>query len=573
MEKQRRKREKPFYLTRLTFPLIPAFTALFVLTACSGRSFITGEVAKYVEVPGDLLVSATIGAPKTFAPYIVSDAASYEVIDRIFDGLLEYSPDLRLVGNLAESYRVEHGGLKVVFKLRKDVKWHDGYPFTARDVVFTYNLIMDNLTPTPYRSAYEKVKSVEAIDNYTVVVRYKEPFVPALESWASAILPEHLKDKMKGQKAEGKNATLWLVGSPFASHPIGTGMFRFVKYVTNRYVLLATNPDYHKGYPKGIALLMIRVIPDQATIYLELKAGKVDWAGLTPNQYIKHDPYIEKNYVKFRYPSWGYTYIGYNFLRKPLNDVRVRKALSYAINTDEIVKNILKGLGRKLSGPFLPGSWAYNDKVKPIEYNPKKARELLKEAGWWDRDNDTFVENSSGKELEIELLTNQGNQIRKEVATMVQKWWSDIGIKTRIRIVEWSTFVYNYINKKNFDAVLLGWSLSIDPDQYDIWHSSKTHKGEFNFISYRNKEVDRLLELGRRTFDIKKRAKIYHRIHELIARDQPYTFLYMQDSLVALSKRIKGVKPTQIGISYNMQDWYIPEELWKTPIKKPRMTP
>ncbi len=503
-----------------------------------------------------------------FAPYVVSDTASYEVIDRIFDGLLEYNPDLKLVGNLAESYRIENSGRRIVFKLRKDVKWHDGYPFTAKDVVFTYKIITDELTPSPYKSAYEKIKDVKALDNYTVVVDYKEPFSPALESWTSAILPEHLKDQMKGRKIPDKNATLWLTGSRFAFHPIGTGMFKFVKYVTNRYVLLEVNPDYHKGYPRGIALLMIRVIPDQATIYLELKAGKIDWAGLTPNQYIKTDPYIEKNYRKLRYPSWGYTYIGYNLLRKPLDDVRVRKALSYAINTDEIVKNILKGLGRKLSGPFLPGSWAYNNRVKPIEYNPKKARKLLKEAGWWDRDNDTFVENEDGEELEIELLTNQGNQIRKEIATMVQKWWSDIGVKTRIRILEWSTFVYNYIDNRKFDAVLLGWSLSIDPDQYDIWHSSKTGKGDLNFVSYKNKEVDRLLEMGRRVFDIKKRAKIYHRIHEIIARDQPYTFLYTPDSLVAISKRIKGIKPSRIGISYNMEQWYIPRTQWKNPVKQ-----
>lgn len=521
-------------------------------------------------IPKGMLVESSIGEPKNIVPYIVSDSASYTIVGYIFNGLLEYDPSLRVVGDLAESYKIKKGGLEVILKLRKNIRWHDGAPFTADDVIFTFNLVLDPRTPTSYRSDYEKIKTIEKIDDYTVKITFKEPFAPFLETLMSPILPSHLAEKMVGMRVErpiakpeelrvniGDTRTLLLQGSPFAEHPIGTGPFKFVKWKRNESILLEAYQNYHKGTPK-INKLLYRIIPDQAAIFNELKARRIDLAGLTPLQFARQTgPEFEKFYRKLRYPSWGYTFIGFN-LKKPIfKDIRVRKALAMAVDRDTIIKTVLYGLGQKLTGPFVPQSWAYNKKVKEIPYDPEGAAKLLEEAGWIDRDGDGIRENEKGEKLEFTLTTNQGNDVRKKIGELVTRWWERIGVKAKLRIMEWSSFVYEYIDKGNFDAVILGWSLGIDPDQYIIWHSSMTSKeGKgLNFIFYSNPRVDKLLEEGRKTFDRKKRAGIYREIHRLIAQDVPYIFLFSQQSLVAVSKRFKGIKPTIIGIKYNIHEW------------------
>jgi peptide/nickel transport system substrate-binding protein len=154
-----------------------------------------------------------------------------------------------------------------------------------------------------------------------------------------------------------------------------------------------------------------------------------------------------------------------------------------------------------------------------------------------------------------------GNRLRMNTATIIQWRLKKIGIQVEIRAIEWSTFINEFIDKRRFQAVILGWSIGIDPDQYDIWHSGKTGEKEFNFVSYSNPEVDRLLEAGRRTFDIEQRKKAYFRIQEILAEDVPYIFLYVPDATPILHSRFRGIEPSPIGISYNLHRWYVPEQL------------
>jgi len=182
----------------------------------------------------------------------------------------------------------------------------------------------------------------------------------------------------------------------------------------------------------------------------------------------------------------------------------------------------------------------------------------LQDAGWSKRNSDGILIRD-GLEFEFTLMTNQGNEERIRAAEIIQRRLKEIGIKVKIKVIEWSVFISECINKKSFEAVLLGWSLSRDPDNYDIWHSSKTREGEFNFIGYKNEEVDRLLIEARRTFDQEKRKAFYHRIHEIIYDEQPYMFLYVPESLSILHRRFKGIKPALLGIGYNFIDWWVPK--------------
>jgi peptide/nickel transport system substrate-binding protein len=214
-------------------------------------------------------------------------------------------------------------------------------------------------------------------------------------------------------------------------------------------------------------------------------------------------------------------------------------------------------MGTECTGPFAYRSWAYNNQVKGAKYDPNKSLELLKQAGWVL--NKDGVLEKDGQIFAFTIITNQGNDERKMAAEIIQKRLSKIGMQVKIKIIEWSAFINEFVNKRKFETLLLGWSMSLDPDIYDIWHSSKTKPGEFNFIGYKNDEVDGLLKQGRREFDQEKRKKIYNRVHEIIYNDQPYLFLYNPDTLPIVSSRFQGIKIAPAGISYNFIKWYVPK--------------
>jgi peptide/nickel transport system substrate-binding protein len=369
-----------------------------------------------------------------------------------------------------------------------------------------------------------------------------------LSSWGMWIIPEHIL------KNEDLNKT------NFSRNPVGTGPYKFKSWKTSELIELISNHDYFEARPY-IDRYIYRIIPDDATIFLELQTEGVDLALLSPLQFTRQtdNVFFKSHYNKFKYPSFGYTYMGYNLSDPKFSDIRVRKAINYAVDKDAIVKTILFGLAEVTTGPFMVDSWAYNKNVANVPYQPARARELLREAGWFDTNKDGWVE-KDGNIFEFTVLVNQGNAERLRAAEMVQKYLKDIGIRMKIRTIEWSAMINQFIDKKHFEAVLMGWFLSRDPDNYDIWHSSKTREGEFNFIGYNNKEVDRLLEEGRRTFDQSQRAKIYNRIHEIIYDDQPCLFLYSPEILPIVNFRFHGVESSPIGIGYNFIKWYVPEK-------------
>ena len=494
---------------------------------------------------GDAFVTGSIGDARTLVPILASDSASSDVCAMIFNGLVKYDKDINLIPDLAEYWVVEKDGLEITFFLKKDVYWHDAEPFTAQDVEFTYKKLIDPQVRTPYSGDFERIEKLEVIDDYTVKVTYKEPFAPALASWGMNILPYHL---LKDQD---------LNNTSFARRPIGTGPYKFKSWKTQEKIELVSNPDYFEKQPY-LDRYIYRVIPDQATLFLELQTQGIDSMGLSPLQYQRQTEteFFKQYYRKFRLPSFGYTYLGYNLNNPKFSDKRVRQALNYAVDKEEIIKIVLLGLGEVCTGPFVSESWAYNHSVEAYPYDPAKARQLLKESGWSDSDGDGWLD-KQGIIFEFTVITNQGNEARIKSLQIIQRRLKEVGIKVNIEVIEWSVFVSQFIDKRNFEAVLLGWSLARDPDCYDIWHSSKIKEGEFNFVGYRNKEVDDLMIKARRTFDQKKRQAYYHRIQEIIYDEQPYMFLYVPDGLSILHRRFREVKPAPLGIGYNFIYWWV----------------
>ena len=526
----------------------PILLLLLLLLAACGKNETSPQVVRQPAPPayGDSLVEGTIGEPSTLIPILASDSASHSVAGLIYNGLVKYDKNLNLVGDLAEKWSISRDGLTITFHLRRGVNWHDGQPFTSRDVLYTYRTMIDPKTPTSYAEDFLQVRSVTAPDAYTVRVVYGKPFAPALASWGINIMPAHL--------LEGKEITK----SDLARKPIGTGPYRFSEWLPGQRVVLVSNHDYFEGRPY-IDRCIYRIIPDTSTMYMELKAGGLDEMNLTPVQFRRQTdtPWFREHFNKYRYPVPAYTYMGYNLKRPLFADKRVRQAITCAISKDELVQGVLFGLGQICHVPFQPDTWAFNPAVKPFPYDPARALRLLAEAGWKERNGDGILV-KDGKPFQFTIITNQGNEQRIKSAQIIQYRLRRIGVDVKIRVLEWSSMLTNYIDKKNFDVVLMGWSLSQDPDQYDIWHSSKTGVKELNFISYSNKEVDRLLEQGRGTFDRKKRQAAYFRMQEIIAEEQPYTFLYVPDALPVVSARFRGIEPAPAGISHNFIKWYVP---------------
>ncbi len=535
-------------------PIGPALAALLSLSilfapACKNDSPIGNGSTDTGPAYGDAIIIGSIGDASNLIPIISSDSSSHEVAGFIYNGLVKYDKDYTIVGDLAESWEVSEDNLTFTFHLRKDVKWQDGVPFTSDDVMFTYKLMIDPNTPTAYAADFLLVKEAKNPDPYTFIVTYNEPFAPALISWGIWIMPKHL--------LEGKDITT----SELGRNPVGLGPYRFKEWSTGEKIVLASNHDYFEGRPY-IDQVIYRIIPDTATMFLELKSGGVDWMGLSPIQY-KHqtdDASFKQNFVTYKYLADGYTYLGFNLKDPKFADKRVRRAISYAIDKQEIIDIVLLGLGEIATGPYKPGTWQYNADVQRYDYDPDKAKDLLAEAGWKDTDGDGILD-KDGVPFSFTIVTNQGNELRAKSAELIQNKLKNVGIKVNIRIVEWAAFLSEFIEPKDFEAVILAWNILQDPDLFDVWHSSKIGPNELNHISFANPEVDRLLEEGRRTLDRDERKEYYDRMQEILADEAPYVFLYVPYALPAIQARFKGIEPAPAGISYNFNQWYVPEEL------------
>jgi len=496
---------------------------------------------------GDTIVTASIGEASNLIPILAGDSASHDVANLVYSGLVKYDKNLNIVGVLAKSWEISRDNLSIIFHLRKGVRWQDGTPFTAHDVLYTYKVIVDPKTPTPYSGDFKPVKEAKVVDDYTFSVTYEKPFAPALQSWAIGILPRHL--------LEGKDVTT----SSLVRKPIGTGPYFFKEWIPADRIVLTANNDYFEGKPY-IERRITRVIPDLATMFLELKRYSLDMMGLTPMQALKQTDYpgFRREFNKYKYLGFSYVYLGYNLKHELFKDKRVRKAITHAINKQEIIDGILLGQGVEATGPYKPDMWAYNGNVKHYEHSKEKALSLLRDAGFEKQQDGILVKD--GKPFEFTVLVNQGNDVRIRTAELIQKRLRDVGINAKIRTIEWATFVNEFIDKRNFEAVILGWSFGPEPDLFDIWHSSKQGPKEFNFIYFENKDVDELIIKARYTMDQEERKKYYFRIQEILADEQPYTFLFIPYSLVAVHKRIKGIESAPAGIAYNNLEWYVPKE-------------
>jgi len=488
--------------------------------------------------------------------------ASFEPVAHVATTPALPEPELRAIA--AELLPATEHNPVLEFHLRPGVAFHDGHPVSARDVRFTYEAIMDPRNLSPRVSDYEPVKAVEVVDPLTVRIVYKRLYSPAVGTWAIGLLPAHRLDaealRREAELAGADPAGFGLRQSGFNRNPVGCGPFVFREWKSDQYIELERFERYWEGAP-NYRRYAYRIVPDLLTQEMEFYAGTLDSYAVQPHQVarLREDP----RFQSFSGTSYSYSYIAYNLRRPPFDDPRVRRALGMAINAEEIIRYVLYDQGERTTGPFLQQTEYYDRSIAPLPYDPEGALRLLADAGW-TRNGQGLLE-KDGRRLRFTLITNSGNDTRKSVLAIAQDAWRRIGVDVRTDLVEWSVFIKERVNKLDFDALVLGWSMGVDPDLYQIWHSSQTGPHQLNFIGYRNPEADELIVRIRREYGFERRVELCHRLHAIIARDQPYTFLYVGKWTAVLDRRIvlrvpdgsyRPITPTRTGsYMYDFNRW------------------
>ncbi len=499
-------------------------------------------------------VRAHLGADPLTLSIIGSGDRYAQLVGRMLsDALVLYDADLHLQPRLAESWEISDEGRSVTFRLRRGVRWHDGTPFTARDVLATIDKIRDPRSKArSYAAGFgEETVTVTAPDDYTVVARYREPYADFLEYWWVPIIPAH---------AVGDGD---LLTSEFARHPVGCGPFRFLEYRPGERLVLEANDDYWDGRPR-IDSLVFRIFPDERTAYQAFVRGELDLMPASPDIFAEaasaERRWPVERIVHYRLNVW---YLGWNQdgSNPFYDDPRVRRAMVMSLDRERFAATLRGGLARPAITTWHPRSPWSDAALTPLPYAPDEARRLLEQAGWIDRDGDGIRERDGRRFSATLLIRASSQEIVDQMAQWIQQSVRQIGVEMQIDKLEGAAFMEE-VRAGRFEAMMSGLTVTPIPDQFELYHSS-AHGSGFNYVGLHDPEVDRLLEAGRRTFDETTRLEIYHRLQRRVHELQPISPLFNFASTLIHDARLKGIEPSPVGewrITPGPRAWFWAEE-------------
>lgn len=480
--------------------------------------------------------------PVVLNPVICTDAASYTVISFLFDPLIEMDNEtFEWKPMLAKRWEVSTDHLQYTFYLRDDVYWHDGVKFTADDVIYTFNAIMDpKVDAAPKRVYYRDVLKVEKLGDYTVRFTYKYPYYRALTMLGGLQpIPRHIFE----------NAGDFNKAASDRRNAVGNGPFKFVEWKTGQLIVLDRNEGYW-GAAANLTGITFRVITDDNVALQVLKKGEIDVMGLRTIQWVKQteSENFKRRFDKYKYFPPGITYIGWNRERPFFNDPRVRRALAMLFDREKVRESLYYGLAEVITSDIYKFIPEYNTDIRPYPFDPAAAARLLDEAGWKiGRDG---IREKDGVPFKFTIMIVPGRSA-ENLANILRENLKKAGVEMDVARFEWSVFLKN-LHDSAFDAVMSGWTGQLEPDPYQLWHSSQAGVGS-NYIHFKNDEVDAIIENVRSEFDREKRKRLLWRFQEILHDDQPYMFLFMPASLVAIDKRFTNVKIYKLGI--DIREW------------------
>jgi peptide/nickel transport system substrate-binding protein len=488
----------------------------------------------------------------SFHPYQTTDTASSAYQGLVYSGsllklnekTLEYEP------YAAESYSISEDGLTFTFKLRKDLKWSDGQPLTAQDYKWTYDQVTDPKNEFPYLSQFDFITSYEALDDYTIQIKIKEVYAPALGQVDFITpLPKHIWEKLPWGDPE-KNPEIM-------SPSVVSGPYKLVEWKRDQYAIFEANDNYWYHGAPNISRYTIEIVPDQDVAYEKMRTGESDTAPITPEK-LKEARQLPNVTVYEWWPAAArWSYIGLNMREGfPTHDINVRHGLNYAIDKELLTDQVMLGQAKRLCSVYPETSWAYTPDVPCYKYDPEQAKAEFAKAGYTFQ-NGQMVD-KDGKQLELKLIYGPNtSQTLELMAVTIQDYLSRIGIKVNIQAMEWASFLEaEQAKEPDWDMYLGAWRATIEPHiMFTIF--SEANIPDLNSVAYVNKDVEALFKEAGATYDTEFRKGKYQQIQKILAEDSPYIFLFYQKAWSGQNNRIKGIEPTALGIGWNQEDWYI----------------
>lgn len=485
----------------------------------------------------DSLTVPVISNPGTLNPILMASTAELQVATPLHQSLVQIDPENFEPGPLlAESWEVSEDGLAWTFNLRTDVTWHDGEPFTAEDVKFTMDTMVDAEVNSTRGRQFITITETEVVDDHTVRFHLESPWasLPVIIAGRWSAAPKHI--------LEGVDIA---TDTSYTANPIGVGPYKYVDASSGDYVQLEAYEGYFGGTP-AINRVVFRIVPDSNVQIAQLRTGELDAIPFFPDASIQSVEGIPGVVVDRAPESIWYALHVNNNREELFGDKRVRQALSFAIDKEALIQGVLHGEGRVATGPIIPEiEWAYNPDVMLFPYDPDRARDLLAEAGWtdtgdgWEKDGIT---------LEFTLTAFTGNATVEQTAVLVQQYLADIGVKANMEVLEFSTFITDVRDNRAPDGYYSFISYMTpepEPDgNFAYFHSSNAERGS-NFTAYSNPEVDELLELGRTSTDDEERREAYFKVQEILAEDQTRIFLFYPSANLARNEDLQGLPPNK----------------------------
>ncbi len=520
------------------------------------------------------LTTASISDPKTFNPILSVDAASSAATGDLFEGLVRVNPvTTEQEPLLAERWERNEAGTEWTFFLRRDVRWFDGTPFTAADVVFTFQVIFDEQIPNSFKHVLlvdGKPIGVTALDDFTVKITLPRPFAPLLNAIGVPLIPRHVLEEPWKQ---GKFNQQWSIDTP-PEKLIGTGPYRLTRFVPAQFLEFERNPHYWMRDEEGRPLPYLQqrvqlIVPDQDTVYLKFLSRQTDI----------HYPRAEEvgelrqkaDFLAISVQETGLdpgsTFVAFNrnparYIKDGKRDPRLTwftdpkflRAIAHSIDKHSMIVNCLNGYGKPAVAEISPENRRYhNPSLVDYEYDLERAKALLEEAGYKDRDGDGWREDSQGNRIEFSLTTNAGNLVREKMCSILKEDWAKLGLKVDYRPLDFQALVEKLSSTFDWDAVLIGFTGTIEPNNsanflrssgnLHFWHPNQPEPA-----TPWEAEIDQLLDNGARELDPEKRKRYYWRIQEILHEQLPIIMTVREQRFIAFKNSLENVRPTAWGL-------------------------
>lgn len=569
------------------------------LAGCpGGKQGETADFDKTKPEKGDWVVVHQLSDPEGLNPITTSDAGARNIFQKIFEPLLDIDyATTQLRPNLATAMPVvSDDHLTYTFTLRDNIRFSDGKPLTANDVIFTFKAVKNPLVveAASQRNYMEDIEDVVKTDEYTVKFIMRKPYFMAVYALGNnlGVMPKHIFDpknltdnftiaetndfdKSKNNAAMQEFAT-WF-GTPECKRGVnmmvGSGPYILEEWNTGQTIKLKRNEKYWNAgnnpnmlqYP---AKIIYKTVAERSTAVVEVKNGDLDFMEYVPPKMFVNmiDTAKVKSVAKGEYVPSSYLYLGWNNRRPIFADKRTRQALSHLVDRNRFIQTIMLGFAMPLNGPVYPTLPEYDKTLPAYDFNPEKARNLLAEAGWSDSDGDGTLDMVIGgkkTDFKFSVIINIGNETRENIALLLADEFKKAGIMMNVARTDWSVMLQN-LRSSDFDAYIGAWvNDPLPTDPYQLWHSSQANNQGSNYCGFINKRCDQLIEMNRLEFDEQKRFALMKEFQQIVNDEQPYTFLWNIVSPAAYTKRLQNVKLYTARPGYNPNEWWVPKSLRK----------